>query len=92
MTISGNDLVAELLADPKVKAEFDKESAYFDLKWALIDARRKAKMSQADVAEKMGTTQSVIARIESGRASVTLDTIRRFARATGQVIKLEIAA
>lgn len=47
----------------------------------LVSARRDAGLSQADVAERMGTTQSAVARLESGELDVRLSTLQRFASA-----------
>ena len=47
---------------------------------ALIEARAKAGLTQAAVAKRMGTTQSVVARIESGRAPPNLKTLEKYAR------------
>ena len=47
----------------------------------LVSARRDAGLSQADVAERMGTTQSAVARLESGEVDARLSTLQRFASA-----------
>jgi DNA-binding XRE family transcriptional regulator len=47
----------------------------------LTAVRRDAGLSQADVAERMGTAQSVVARLESGELDVRLSTLQRYASA-----------
>jgi predicted transcriptional regulator len=86
------DLKKELLSDPKVAAEYEALAPQFAVIKALMAARRKARLSQSEVAERMGTTQSSIARMESGKGSVTIESISKYAKATGQKIKLEFAA
>ncbi len=86
------DLRKELFADPKFVEAYNSLEPKFAVINALIAARRKARLSQAEVAERMGTTQSSIARMESGKGSVTIDSIQKYAKATGQKIKLEFAA
>jgi ribosome-binding protein aMBF1 (putative translation factor) len=54
----------------------------FALASALIKARSEAEMTQEQVAEAMGTTQAVIARLESGKALPSTRTLERFAKAT----------
>lgn len=54
----------------------------FALASALIKARGDADMTQEQVADAMGTTQTFIARMESGRVLPTTRTLERFARAT----------
>jgi DNA-binding XRE family transcriptional regulator len=75
------------LKDPKFKAEYDRLEPEFALAREVISARVKAKLSQAQVAKRMGTSQSAVARIESGR-SPSLTSLRRYAKAVGS--KLEI--
>ena len=54
------------------------------------DARRRAGLTQADLAGRLGTTQSVVARWESGRVSPTLETLRRVVRACGLDLHLTL--
>jgi transcriptional regulator with XRE-family HTH domain len=57
----------------------------------MIAARMRAGLTQGDVATLMGTTQSVVARIESGRGTPSLRTVQRFASAVGAraVVRME---
>jgi transcriptional regulator with XRE-family HTH domain len=57
---------------------------------ALERNRRKAGLSQAAVAARMGTKQPAISRAESGRVMPTIDFIERFARATGRRFELDL--
>jgi ribosome-binding protein aMBF1 (putative translation factor) len=54
----------------------------FALASSLIQARSEAGMTQEQVAEAMGTTQAVVARMESGRVMPSTRTLERFAKAT----------
>ena len=78
-----SNLKKEWVKDPDVKGEYEKLKPEFELAREFIRARTKAKMTQLDVAKKMKTTQSVIARLESGKAVPTMKTIDRFAKAVG---------
>ena len=82
-TIDFDDLKADLLRNPEVRAEYDALEQEFALANELISARARAGMSQADVAARMGTTQSTIARLESGRSLPSLRTLSRYAAAIG---------
>jgi ribosome-binding protein aMBF1 (putative translation factor) len=55
-----------LLADPAARAEYDALAPEFDMARELIAARARAGLTQADVAQRTGTTQSVVARLEGG--------------------------
>lgn len=87
------NLKAELLARPDVRAAYDGHAEEFALARELIAARTKAGLTQADVAERMGTTQSTVARLEGGRAAPSLRSLQRYAEAVGcrAVVRLEHA-
>lgn len=56
----------------------------------LVDLRRRRKLSQAAVAERMGVTQSAVARFESGERDARLSTIRRYAMAVDASVKHDV--
>ncbi len=74
--------------DPKFTAAYDALEDEFALAGALIEARSKADMTQEQVAAAMGTTQTVIARLESGRTMPSTRTLERFAKATGMRLRI----
>jgi ribosome-binding protein aMBF1 (putative translation factor) len=76
-------LKRELLPDTRTARAYAGLAEEFDVARTLIDARVRAGLSQIEVAERMGTTQSVIARLESGRRPPSMRTVERFARAVG---------
>jgi transcriptional regulator with XRE-family HTH domain len=55
---------------------------------AIAKARRRAGFSQAELARRMKTTQSTVARLESGRGQPSTRTLLRFAKATGHRLKI----
>ena len=58
----------EMLKNPAIKKEYDALEEEFALINELLRARARAKLTQAQVAHRMGTSQSAVARLESGRA------------------------
>lgn len=68
--------------DPEFVAAYDALEEEFALASALIKARADAHMTQEQVAQAMGTTQAVVARLESGRSLPSTRTLERFAKAT----------
>lgn len=84
------DLKKKALADPKIRAEYEALADEFDMARELIEARLRARMTQADVAQRMGTTQSVVARLESGKRAPSLRTVQRYAEAVGGRMVLRI--
>lgn len=82
------DLEKELLSDPATKKEFDKLVPLYAVISELIAARIKHKMTQADVAKKVGTKQSSIARLESGNINPSLEFLQKVAQAMGLSVHL----
>lgn len=76
-------LKAELLTDPDTRAEYAAQADEFEMARELIAARSRAGLTQGEVAERMGTTQSVVARLESGRRAPSMRTVQRYAQAVG---------
>lgn len=74
--------------DPEFRAAYDALEDEFALAAALIEARAKADMTQEEVAAAMGTTQTAIARMESGRSMPSTRTLERFAKATGMRLRI----
>jgi ribosome-binding protein aMBF1 (putative translation factor) len=74
--------------DPEFVAEYEALEEEFALANALIGARVQARMTQEDVAKRMGTTQAVIARLEGARSMPSTRTLKRFAEATGTELRI----
>lgn len=66
-------LRSKLLTAPDVKAEYDRLGPIFAVVGEMIEARHEAGLTQAEVASRMGTTQSVVARLETARHMPTFD-------------------
>lgn len=90
MTTSVKKLHEEWMKDPAYRAAYDALEPEFALASELIKARSKAGMTQAEVAERMGTTQSVVARIEGGRTPPNLKTLEKYAAAVGRRVRVKL--
>ena len=84
------DLKKKLMESPEFRAEYQKADEEFRLIEALVLARTRAKLSQAELARRIGTTQSAIARLEGGGVSPSLSTLRRYAEATGARLEINL--
>ena len=84
-----NELHNEWRKDPEYVKEYEALAEEVDIANALIKARSQANMTQADVAERMNTTQSVIARLEGG-ANPSIKMLKRYAAATGTKLKIDL--
>ncbi len=82
------DLKARLLKDPQVRKHYDALEEEFALMEAVAKARARSGLSQAELAKRMKTTQSTIARLESGRGKPSTRTLDRFAKATGHRLQI----
>lgn len=82
------DAAKDWFKDPEFVAEYDALDEEFALADALIGARNLADMTQEELASAMGTTQAVIARLESGRTMPSTRTLKRFAKATGSRLRI----
>jgi DNA-binding XRE family transcriptional regulator len=85
--LTTKELKARYMKSATFRKEYEALAPEFELAQALISARAKAKMTQAEVAEAMGTGQAAVARIESGKPS-TLTTLRRYAAALGREVRI----
>jgi ribosome-binding protein aMBF1 (putative translation factor) len=92
MSIPFEEFRSRLLANSKVKAEYDALAPEFEISAELIRARRRAGLSQAELAARMGTSQSTIARLESGQMLPSTKTLLRVAKATGSKVRVRLSA
>ncbi len=82
------DLHSEWMKDPEYRREYDALAGEFELARALIEARAKAGLTQEQLAELMETSQSAVARMESGKVMPSGRTLERFAKATGTRLRI----
>ncbi|MDD5296198.1 MAG: helix-turn-helix transcriptional regulator [Rhodocyclaceae bacterium] len=91
-----DQVVEKLLARPGVRAEVERiEREEASLLDALLKAREEAGLSQAQVAERMGTQAPAIARLErslaTGKHSPSIATLRKYVKACGKSLVLRVA-
>ena len=91
-----DQLVKAMMKRPSVKAEVDRiereEAVLLD---TLLKARYEAGLTQADVAQRMGTLAPSVARLErslaTGKHSPSIATVRKYAKACGKTLVLQVA-
>lgn len=86
---SVEELKKELFKNPKVKKAYEDLQPEFAIIQAIIDARVKKKMSQEELAKRMGTGQAVISRLENANAKPSLSLIQRLADALELKVELK---
>ena len=75
---------SELLKNPEVKAEYEALAPEYELMRQIINARIEQNMTQKQLAEKIGTKQSSIARLESGNYNPSYQFLQKIASALGK--------
>lgn len=77
------------LKDPKFKKYYDGFGKQLEIAYQILQLRKKAGISQLDLARKIGTTQGNIARIETGRQNFSTETLVKIAKALNKDLKVE---
>ncbi len=87
------EMVEEWKADPEFKVEYDALEEEYQLLHDMVSARKRSGLKQSEVAERMGTKASAIARLEATKGrdmhSPSISTLRKYAQAVGCKIKIE---
>ena len=76
--------------DPEYAGAYADMENEFQFARELIKARIRAGLTQQQIAEKMGTTQSTVARLESGGTMPSLRSLHRYAEATGSKVRISL--
>lgn len=92
MSSSLKKFKSKALRRPGVKAAYDELDDEFRFLDEILKARHAAGLTQGKVAERVGTTQSAVARLESGagRHSPSIATLQRYASALGYRLELKL--
>ncbi len=82
---------AKALANPKVREEYESLATAYDLRKNLIKLRKKAGLTQEELAEKLHTKKSNISRLENVNSKISpkLSTIEEYAKAIGYKLEIE---
>ena len=78
------DVKKQLLQDPEVKKEYEKLKVLYDIKREIIKLRIEQGLSQQELADKVGTKQSAISRLENGEYNPSIDFLNKVAKALGK--------
>lgn len=84
-----DDFLKESLKNPKIKVEYDKLQPEFAMIQVVIDARRNKGLTQKELASKVGTKQSVISRLESGRSNPSVGFLKKLAQALNSHLEIK---
>jgi len=79
------------LNDPEIKAEYDRLGPEFDIIESIVRKRLEKGMSQTQLAQKMGSQQSALSRLESGNYNPSLLFLKRVASALDSRVRISLA-
>jgi DNA-binding XRE family transcriptional regulator len=77
-------MLAEDLKNPEFKRYYDEFGKQLEISYRLLQMRKRARMSQGQLAKRIGTTQSNVARMEAGNQNFTVSMLTRIAAAFGK--------
>jgi len=83
------EYLKEELKDPEFKKWYDYFGKQLEIALAVNRLRKQRGLSQSQLAKKIGTTQSNVARLESGSQNFTTDTLQKIAQALDKELKIE---
>jgi len=84
------DFKKELLKDPEVKKTYDDLEVEYSIIAQVIQKRLERRMSQKQLAEKIGTKQSAIARLEGGNTNPSVAFLEKISKALGSKLQISI--
>lgn len=82
----------QALKDPGLKTEYDRLQPEFTVIRAIIRARVNSGITQEELAKKIGTKQSVISRLESGRANPSVAFLKKLAQALNSHLEIKFVS
>ena len=85
-----SDLHVKWMKDPKYRKAYEDWEPEFAIIKAVLKKRIEARMSQQDLAKKLGTKQSAISRLESGSYNPTLSFLKKLSTALGGKLEIKI--
>jgi ribosome-binding protein aMBF1 (putative translation factor) len=91
-TILAKKAFAEWRKDPAFREAYAALEDEFALAAQVIEARSRAGLTQAQLADRMGTSQSAVARLESGKSHPSVATLEKLAAATGSKLRIALEA
>lgn len=82
-------LTKELMEDPEFKKEYEALQPEMDITRAILDARIRSGLTQAELSKKTGISQADISRLEKGNRNPSLALLKRLANAMNSTLKIE---
>ncbi len=84
------EVKVKLLSNPEVKIEYENLDVFYKIKRQLISLRKEKGLSQKELAEKIGTKQSAISRLENENYNPSVELLSRIAKAFDKELEIKI--
>ena len=81
--------LAERLKNPRVRKYYNEYGKQLEIAYQILKLRKQKGLSQTELAKRIGTKQSDIARMEAGQQNFTTDTLQKIALALERDLKIE---
>ena len=81
--------LAQQMKNKVFRKAYEEESQRLRIAYRILQLRKKQKLSQKELARKLDTTQSTVARMEAGQQNFTTDTLQKIASALDRDLKIE---
>jgi len=81
--------LAQQMKNKAFRKAYEEESQRLEIAYKILQLRKKHHLSQKELARKLNTAQSVVARIETGQQNLTTDTLQKIASALDRDLKIE---
>lgn len=81
--------MAQQIKNKTFRKAYEQESQRLEIAYRILQLRKKQKLSQKELARKLDTTQSVVARMEAGQQNFTTDTLQKIASVFKRELKIE---
>lgn len=81
----------ESLKDEEFKTAYDDKELRYKVVDILVGIRIQYKLSQAELAKKLGTTQAVISRVENGSVNIGIDFLQKVANTFNKKLEIRVA-
>lgn len=81
--------LAQQMKNKEFRKAYEEESHRLEIAYKILQLRKKYHLSQKELARNLDTTQSVVARIETGQQNLTTDTLQKIASVFDRDLRIE---
>jgi HTH-type transcriptional regulator/antitoxin HipB len=92
VTTEFDELRRKWLDDAEFRKAYDRIGPEMEIAFSIAEARHRANLTQSQLAERIGSTQAMVARWETGAVMPSTKSLKRLAEATGSRLHVELVA